>query len=727
MSDVIGIDTKDGKGHHPTPVTPAPGTRRIAKRPATGAGHRIRGVGSHLNFLYRRNRNRILVLLAILTLLVVFNGARGLVEGAVGLVAALPLFAVQIAFGLSYIVAYFGFMFWFLSRPRSYVTTPDDPQVGLSFDEYRGQPDLLDHAKSTVRILSGDEAFTAAGGEMPKGMLLSGRPGTGKTFLAACIAAEAGLPFVYVDASSLRGMFWGMDSLMVSKLFRDARGLGRRYAPEGGRGACILFMDELDSIGLNRGGGAQGGLGIGIGGMMGGGSFGLNTLLNQMDSMTNNIEDRYSRKVLRWLGIIRGPVPQKPIVFVIGATNRPEVLDPALTRPGRLDRLLEVYVPDAQGRRDMVEHFLEEKNHDPDINIDFLVGDSIGWTPIMIKTILNEALVLAYEDGREELNYKDWLAAADARTLGLRQPIRMMLDEDRRAIAYHEAGHAVAAHYLQPENRIIKATIIRRGGALGVVQPRPKEERYTRHARQIESEIMVFLGSRAVEEEMLHTKMTGASSDLMGASSLALDYCASLGMGSGLLVMPATGVLSYPMPAARMADALLETLMEETKRLVNEKAYAVHAVAAALMEHGELIGTELEQVFVAADAANPDRSAPFQRQLFTLPRLFEDRNGEPAAAADGAWPAKGEETAAASMRPWIGDMAPPLAADGSAGGVGGGIAPPGPFTPGVQRLPPMPPPVWPAPAGQRGRLYTPAGPVDPLDPHAPPPTPTSFS
>jgi cell division protease FtsH len=708
------------------PKSSGPKPKAADRRPRRAkAASRAKGFGSHLNYIYRRNRTRILFVLGLVTLLVIFNGARGLVQAAFGMVAALPLLALQIAFGLSYIVAYFGFMFWFLSRPRSYVTTPDDPQVGLSFEEYRGQPDLLDHAKSTVKILRGEDAFTAAGGEMPKGMLLSGRPGTGKTFLAACIAAEAKLPFVYVDASSLRGMFWGMDSLMVSKLFRDARGLGRRYAPEGGRGACILFMDELDSIGLSRGG--QQGMGIGIGGMLGGGSFGLNTLLNQMDSMTNNIEDRYSRKALRWLGIIRGAVPPKPIVFVIGATNRPEVLDPALTRPGRLDRLLEVYVPDGEGRRDMVEHFLSEKSHDPDINIDFLVGDSIGWTPIMIKTILNEALVLAYEEGRDELTYKDWLAAADARTLGLRQPIRMMPDEDRRAIAYHEAGHAVAAHYLQPENRIIKATIIRRGGALGVVQPRPKEERYTRHARQIESEIMVFLGSRAVEEEMLHTKMTGASSDLMGASSLALDYCASLGMGSGLLVMPATGVLSYPMPAARMADALLETLMEETKRLVNEKAYAVHAVAAALMEHGELIGTELAAVFAEADAANPDKSAPFERRLFTLPRLFEGRNGEPAAAADGAWPAKGEEAAAASMRPWVGDMAPPLADDGSAGGVGAGIAPPGPFTPGVQRLPPMPPPVWPAPPGHRGGLYTPDGPLDPRDPHAPPPTPTSFA
>jgi cell division protease FtsH len=728
MNEVIGIDTTGGKGQPPAPTTDAPKARRGSKA-ARGVGRRAHSLGSHLNYIYRRNRNRILVVLGIVTLLVVFNGARGVVQAAVGMVAALPLLALQIAFGLSYIVAYFGFMFWFLSRPRSYVTTPDDPQVGLSFEEYRGQPDLLDHAKSTVKILRGEDAFTAAGGEMPKGMLLSGRPGTGKTFLAACIAAEAKLPFVYVDASSLRGMFWGMDSLMVSKLFRDARGLGRRYAPEGGRGACILFMDELDSIGLSRGG--QQGMGIGIGGMLGGGSFGLNTLLNQMDSMTNNIEDRYSRKVLRWLGIIRGPVPPKPIVFVIGATNRPEVLDSALTRPGRLDRLLEVYVPDGEGRRDMIEHFLAEKAHEPDINIDFLVGDSIGWTPIMIKTILNEALVLAYEDGRARLGYKDWLAAADARTLGLRQPIRQMVDEDKRAIAYHEAGHAVAAHYLQPENRIIKATIIRRGGALGVVQPRPKEERYTRHARQIESEIMVFLGSRAVEEEFLHTKMTGASSDLMGASSLALDYCASLGMGSGLLVMPATGMLSYPMPAARMADALLEDLMDETRRLVNEKDYAVHAVAAALMEHGELIGTELEQVFVEADAANPDKSAPFERRLFTLPRLFEDRNGEPAATADGAWPAGSEESAAASMRPWVGDAVPALRDDGSVGGIAGSVAPPGPFTPrttevGERRLPPMPPPVWPAPVGQRSGLYTPAGPVDPHDPHAPPPTPTTF-
>jgi cell division protease FtsH len=410
----------------------------------------IRAVGSHLGYIWEKNRGRLIIVLGIVTFLVLLNGARSIVESMIGLVAAAPALFFQVVFAMTYIVFYFGFMFWFLSRPRKYVTTPDDAQIDLTFEKYRGQPDLLEHARSTVRILSGETAFAAAGGEMPKGMLLSGRPGTGKTFLAGCIAGEAGLPFMYVDASSLRGMFWGMDSLMIMKLFRDARGLARKYAKDDQRGACILFMDELDSIGLARSG--QNGLGIGIGGMMGGGSFGLNTLLNQMDSLGDHVEDRWSRKVLRWFGFVRGPVPRKPLVFVIGATNRPEVLDPALTRPGRLDRMLEVYPPDGEGRRDIIEHYLSEKNHDPDIDIEFMVSDSIDWTPIMIKTIINEALVLAYEDGREGLNYKDWLAAADARTLGLRQPIRRMHDDDRRAIAYHEAGHAVAAYYLQPEN-----------------------------------------------------------------------------------------------------------------------------------------------------------------------------------------------------------------------------------------------------------------------------------
>src|SRR5438046_576578 len=192
--------------------------------------------------------------------------------------------------------------------------------------------DVLDHNQKRLLL-----PFVDGGGGMPQVMLLAGPPGTGKTFLAGVMAAEANLPFIYVDASSITGMFMGMDVFMVISLFRKARGLARKFAAPGQPGCCILFLDELDSIGLSRGGmgGGQQQAMMGPMGMMGGRSLALNTMLNQMDSLGKHVEDRMKYKVARWLGLIRGPVPPKPVVFVIGATNRPDVLDPALLRAGR--------------------------------------------------------------------------------------------------------------------------------------------------------------------------------------------------------------------------------------------------------------------------------------------------------------------------------------------------------------------------------------------------------
>ena len=461
---------------------------------------------------------------------------------------------------------------------------------------------------------------------MPAGMLLAGPPGTGKTFLAGVMAAEANLPFIYVDASSLSSMWMGVDALIVISLFRKARGLARKYATPGQAGCCILFLDELDSVGMSRGGtmgGQQQGM-MGPMGMMGGRGLALNTMLNQMDSLGKHVEDRMKHKIARWLGLIRGPVPPKPIVFVIGATNRPEVLDAALVRAGRLDRKLMVYVPDGDGRKDIVSHYLRLKAHDPEMPVDLMVSDSIGWTPIDIKTIINEALIVAHDAGREFLTYKDWLQARDARMLGIKQPILTMSGEDRRAIAYHEAGHAVAARYLQQENRIQKASIVRMGDALGVVQRSSREERYTRHAREIETDIMVSLASRAVEEVYLGTKMAGASSDLQTATYLAVTYVGQLGMGSTLLAMPQQATMGPPGPVLRLADKLLDDLFEETKRLVREKEYAVHAIAGALAQRGELIGPELEEIFEAADLSNPAMAAPFKRKEIVLPKIADD-------------------------------------------------------------------------------------------------------
>jgi cell division protease FtsH len=607
---------------------------------------RVRSSVSTLAYVLEHNRRRLLILFAILAALLVVVGARDLFEGLVGFLGSAPGLVLLLLFYAFAMIFQFGVLMWFLSRPRKYVVTPDKPQIDLSFENYRGQPDLLEHAKSLVRILGGVQRFHELGGEMPKGMLLSGRPGTGKTFLAGCVAAEANLPFIYIDASSLTSMWFGVDALIVISLFRQARGLARKYAKKGTPGACIVFMDELDSIGMSRGGVQGGQMQAGmVGGFMGMGRFALNTLLNQMDSLGQHVEDRLSRKILRWLGFVRGPVAQKPVVFVIGATNRPEVLDPALVRPGRLDRKLVVYPPDTDGRRDIIEHYLGKKAHDPNIEKDLMITDSIDWTPVEIKTIINEALIIAHEKGREALTYKDWLDARDARMIGIKQPILSMNVEDKRALAYHEAGHAVVSWYLQPENRILKASIIRMGDALGVVQPAPREERHTTHARQLETDIMVSLGSRAVEEEFLGTKMTGASSDLVNATAVALTYVSRLGMGPSLLVLPTgpSGPGAMPRPVLRMADYLLTALMTETKRLVNEKQHAVHAVASALLENGELIGPELEEVFRRADEEHPERANKFERAPIVLPRAFEEDWEAPRETLEGL-----EEAAAAA-------------------------------------------------------------------------------
>src|SRR6185503_19696465 len=232
-------------------------------------------------------------------------------------------------------------------------------------------------------------------------------------------------------------------------------------------------------------------------------------------------------------------------------------------------------------------------------NVDMMAQDAIGWTPIHIKTIINEALIIANEQGRDQLSYKDWLAAADMRFLGLKQPISKMSEDDKRAVAYHEAGHAVVTRYLKPEDRMQKASIVRRGETLGVVSRSEREERHQLHARQIEADIMISLGSRAVEELMLGTKM-------------------------------------------------LQELYEETKRLIREKEYAVHAVAAALIERQELIGSELDEVFAFADEAHPEKAAPFIRMPLVLPtmdELLKQGNGNghvPMFATTGGVPVPGQ-------------------------------------------------------------------------------------
>src|SRR6266542_4341418 len=492
-------------------------------------------------YVLDHNKKRLLILFIVVGGAVGLYGIRGIFQGILDMIGQAPQLLVLLLFYSFMMIVQFGALMWFMSRPRTYTVTPDNPQIGLSFENYRGQPDLLDHAKSLVRILKGVKTFQDRGGDMPQGMLLAGPPGTGKTFLAGVMAAEANLPFIYVDASSLSSMWMGVDALIVISLFRKARGLARKFAAPGQPGCCILFLDVLDS---------------------------------------------------------------------------------ALVRAGRLDRKLMIYEPDGEGRKDILQHYLRLKAHDPEIPVELMVADSIGWTPIELKTVINEALIVAHDAGREFLTYKDWLTARDARLLGIKQPILSMSAHDRRTIAYHEAGHAIASHYLNKDDRIQKASIIRMGDAYGVVMPTPKLERHQLHAEEVENDIMVSLGSRAVEELILKTKTANASSDLRNATNRAIAYVGTWGMGSTLLAFPPSAA-GAPPQVLSLADKLLEGLYEETKRLMREKEYAIHAIAGALLQRGELIGPELDEIFEAADLSNPEMSEEFKRRPVTLPRMSD--------------------------------------------------------------------------------------------------------
>ena len=287
----------------------------------------------------------------------------------------------------------------------------------------------------------------------------------------------------------------------------------------------------------------------------------------------------------------------------------------------------------------------------------------MGWTPIKIKTIINEALIHAHQQGREFLTYKDWLSAADERTLGLQQPIRAWNVVDRRKTAYHEAGHAVAARYLQPENRISKASIIRRGHALGYVQQQPREERTSLYARSIETSIMVSLAGHVIESRFLDSLTTGPSSDLESATAWAEAYVGSYAMGPTKLILPVVNSAAPAGPVLTGAHELLDQLYEETDRLLHEKEPAIHYLARALIEHGELIGEELEAVFIEIETTYPYLRRPFERKVLQFRPFGRDMRPEEAPkepvpeeeaaaadapAADGGTGRRGDVAAAAS-------------------------------------------------------------------------------
>ncbi|WP_084224833.1 AAA family ATPase [Paenibacillus pectinilyticus] len=502
-----------------------------------------------------------------------------------GIALSLASLLMQLVFAMAFMIIQFVALFWFLARGRTYWILPGE--TGSTWDDYRGNPEIVENAKRIVTLLRGVKDFKEMGGEAVRGLLLCGPPGTGKSYLAQVIANEAQVPFAYASAPSFQNMFFGVGNLKVMGIYKKSRKLAKVY------GACIIFIDEIDAIGMSR----QGGGGMAMGGMMGmgGGSGLLNELLLQMDPP--NIDNSKFVKLLRSLGLRRKKA-ERPAVLTIAATNLPDVLDSALLRPGRFDRQLWVDVPDYDGRVDIFQYYLKKVKLDPSLTAEKAGMDSIGYSPAQIKHIVNEAVVIAHQRGAAAASYEDFRAAMETYEWGLKQPYRSMQDDEKRSIAYHEAGHAVAQFLLKPHSRVWKVTIIRRGGALGLSATKETHERHLKTDSEMLVSIQVSLAARAVEDEFLHTKLNGVTSDLQRATEVAGAYLGMMGMGNELFSFLAVGSRVDGLKSLRpQINELLNQQMQEVKKLVLAYPEFVHTIAEELLKREDLTGEEIEEIF----------------------------------------------------------------------------------------------------------------------------------
>jgi cell division protease FtsH len=349
-----------------------------------------------------------------------------------------------------------------------------------------------------------------------------------------------------------------------------------------------------------------------LGGMlgMGGGSGLLNELLLQMDPV--NIDQGRISKLLRSMGLRRGKAIV-PNVLTIAATNLPDVLDPALLRPGRFDRKIVVDLPDYDGRKDIIEYYLAKVKHD-EMPVDKMASDTINYSPVSIKYVINEAVVMAHFTGREAVEYKDFTAAREAHEWGLRQPIRSISEEEKRRIAFHEAGHCYAQFKLLPNERMAKVTIIRHGQALGLSATKPREERHTREKREIQADIQCSLASRAAEQLFLGAELSGVSSDLEHATRIAAAYIGWYGMDGTLYSSRAFNEMVPDGGAKRKIEKVLDTQFKEVKQLLDNNRDAVTAIAMGLLSKGELDGDEIANLVRDAEAKQAPRLASAKKE-----------------------------------------------------------------------------------------------------------------
>jgi cell division protease FtsH len=490
---------------------------------------------------------------------------------------------------------------------------PEHIETGLT--DVKGLDPQVDEVVRSLNVFLGYATFRdVLGGTPRRGILFEGPPGTGKTYLAKAMAKQARVPFLFASAPAFQSMWFGMTNVRIRSFFRALRKAARR------EGGAIGFIEEIDAIGGDRASMAMAPApqlpgrmvsrfgSSGVGGM-------VNELLIQMQSFDQPVwRQRIKGRLVEFLNgylpegrRLRVGKPSYHNILLIAATNRADSLDSALLRPGRFDRRLYFDLPTKQGRRELIDYFLDRKAHhqglDIESNRERLAHDTLGYTPVMIEHLFDEALLVALRDGRDGMTHSDVYEAKLTEEIGLAQPVTYT-EKERRSVATHEAGHAVAAFLLGTSRRMEVLSIIKRRSSLGLLAHSDLEERFTQSRSELESAIAIALGGLASEELFLGETGTGPGSDLSTATQIAALMVGALGMAGSLVSYEAVaeGMVSRKNLVGKVlgdgdGKRRVEALLHEQKERVQEVLAAnrdlVEALRDALIERDELVGEEI--------------------------------------------------------------------------------------------------------------------------------------
>jgi cell division protease FtsH len=482
----------------------------------------------------------------------------------------------------------------------------DESTNNITFADVAGCDEAKEEVAELVDFLRDPSKFQKLGGRIPKGVLLVGNPGTGKTLLAKAIAGEAKVPFFSISGSDFVEMFVGVGAARVRDMFENAK----KHSP------CIVFIDELDAVGRQRGAG------------LGGGNDEREQTLNQMLVEMDGFEASSG-------------------VIVIAATNRPDVLDPALMRPGRFDRQVVVPLPDIRGREQILNVHMRKVPLAPDVKADIIARGTPGFSGADLANLVNEAALFAARGNKRLVDMEDFEKAKDKIMMGTERRSMVMNEEEKRNTAYHESGHAVVAKLVPKSDPVHKVTIIPRGRALGLTMQLPEEDRYAYDRTYLLSRIAVLFGGRIAEELFMDQMTTGASNDFERATQMARDMVTRYGMsdtlgpmvygeneGEVFLGRSVTTHKNVSEATMQKVDAEIRRIIDEqyalAKRLLSENRDKVEAMAKALLEWETIDAEQIDDIMAGRLPRPPKEPQPKVNEADTPP---------PDAAPNAAAPA----------------------------------------------------------------------------------------